>query len=192
MGSLDDGLDVADDVIEEIVHGWSAVQGCRALLVGVRVREEMANLSRILIPKNFPEWTTRRVHVAEWVEGEKLSQSTADDVNDLVNLGVVTYLTQLLDSGFFHADPHPGNLLVDKKGRLVLIDFGLCAEVDRPDADGMTAAIVHLMAGDVPGLVQVGTGKPLTSDLGSYLQGRTFGVILSGSSARLNWPNSVS
>ena len=59
--------------------------------------------------------------------------------------------------GFFHGDPHPGNLLVDEKGRLVLIDFGLCASVERPDADGMTAAIVHLMAGDVPALVQVRT-----------------------------------
>lgn len=52
---------------------------------------------------NFPEYTSRRVHVAEWIDGEKLSQSTADDVGALVNLGVITYLTQLLDFGFFHA-----------------------------------------------------------------------------------------
>lgn len=51
-----------------------------------------------------PEYTSRRVHVAEWIEGEKLSQSKADDVGALVNLGVITYLTQLLDCGFFHAE----------------------------------------------------------------------------------------
>ena len=62
----------------------------------------------VVIPKNYPEYTSRRVHVAEWIDGEKLSQSTADDVGALVNLGVITYLTQLLDKGFFHADPHPG------------------------------------------------------------------------------------
>ena len=57
---------------------------------GIRVKEDMKNLPRVLIPGNYPKWTTRRVHVAEWVDGEKLSQSTADDVADLVNLGVVT------------------------------------------------------------------------------------------------------
>lgn len=71
---------------------------------GIRVAEEMRSLPRVVIPTNFPEFTSRRVHTAEWVDGEKLSQSTADDVGELVNLGVITYLTQLLDTGFFHAD----------------------------------------------------------------------------------------
>jgi len=56
-----------------------------------------------LCVQNYPEYTARRVHTAQWVDGEKLSQSTADDVGALVNLGVITYLTQLLDTGFFHA-----------------------------------------------------------------------------------------
>lgn len=57
----------------------------------------------VVIPKNYPEYTARRVHTAEWVDGEKLSQSVESDVGALVNLGVITYLTQLLDTGFFHA-----------------------------------------------------------------------------------------
>lgn len=57
----------------------------------------------VVIPKNYPKYTSRRVHTAEWVVGEKLSQSKADDVGALVNLGVIAYLSQLLDSGFFHA-----------------------------------------------------------------------------------------
>ena len=87
----------------------------------------------------------------------QLAKSPPEQIRRLVPRGVKCFLIQLLDMGFFHSDPHPGNLLVDKKGRLVLIDFGLCASVERPDADGMTAAIVHLMAGDVPALVQVRT-----------------------------------
>ena len=75
---------------------------------GLKIREQMKVLPMVVIPNNFPQYTSRRVHVAEWVEGEKLSQSKADDVGALVNLGVITYLTQLLDAGFFHADPHPG------------------------------------------------------------------------------------
>lgn len=61
----------------------------------------------VVIPSNYPEYTSCRVHVAEWIDGEKLSQSTADDVGALVNLGVITYLTQLLESGFFHAGKSP-------------------------------------------------------------------------------------
>lgn len=75
---------------------------------GIRIAKEMAILPMVVIPKNYPAYTSRRVHVAEWIDGEKLSQSKADDVGALVNLGVITYLTQLLESGFFHADPHPG------------------------------------------------------------------------------------
>ena len=64
---------------------------------GLRIEKEMSVLPMVVIPKNYPAYTSRRVHVAEWIEGEKLSQSTADDVSALVNLGVITYLTQLLE-----------------------------------------------------------------------------------------------
>ena len=74
---------------------------------GIKIAEDMKKLPMVLIPKNYPNYTARRVHTAQWIDGEKLSQSTANDVSALVNLGVITYLTQLLDTGFFHADPHP-------------------------------------------------------------------------------------
>lgn len=70
---------------------------------GERIAKDMSVLPMVVIPRNYPKYTSRRVHVAEWIDGEKLSQSTADDVGALVNLGVITYLTQLLDKGFFHA-----------------------------------------------------------------------------------------
>ena len=98
--------------------------------------------------KNYPEFTSRRVHTAEWVDGEKLSQSTADDVGELVNLGVITYLTQLLDTGFFHADPHPGNMLRTPDGQLVILDFGLMTEVTEDQRYGMIEAIAHLINRD--------------------------------------------
>lgn len=75
---------------------------------GIKVAEDMKILPDIVIPKNYPEYTSRRVHVAEWIEGEKLSQSSAENVGALVNLGVIAYLTQLLETGRFHGDPHPG------------------------------------------------------------------------------------
>jgi len=51
---------------------------------GLKIRDQMSVLPMVVVPKNYPQYTSRRVHVAEWVEGEKLSQSTADDVGALV------------------------------------------------------------------------------------------------------------
>lgn len=96
---------------------------------GLKIMEDMKKLPKVLIPKPFKEFCTRKVLTAEWVTGEKLSQSVADDVSSLVNLGVITYLTQLLDTGFFHADPHPGNMLRTEDGRLVILDFGLMTKI---------------------------------------------------------------
>jgi aarF domain-containing kinase len=98
--------------------------------------------------------TTRKVLVTEWIEGNKLAQSEAEIINRLTPVGVECFLAQLLETGQFHADPHPGNLLVTTDGRLALIDFGLCAEVPLPDTKTMTLAIVHLMQGDVSGLLE--------------------------------------
>eukprot|EP00980_Cylindrotheca_fusiformis_P006630 scaffold1390_cov138-Cylindrotheca_fusiformis.AAC.33 len=115
---------------------------------GERIARDMAVLPMVVIPKNYPEYTSRRVHVAEWIDGEKLSQSTADDVGALVNLGVITYLTQLLDKGFFHADPHPGNMMRTTDGKLAILDFGLMTEITENQKYGMVEAIAHLINRD--------------------------------------------
>lgn len=109
---------------------------------------------QIYIPRVFPDLTTRKVLVTEWIEGKQLAKSSPEVINRLTPVGVQCFLIQLLETGFFHADPHPGNLLVTRDGRLALIDFGLCAEVPLPDTKVMTVTIVHLMQGDVGGLIQ--------------------------------------
>ena len=105
------------------------------------------------VPSVFWKFTSRKVLASEFINGIQLAKSDKDTIRRLIPVGVKIYLTQLLDIGFFHSDPHPGNLLVDEYGRLVLIDFGLCATVAQPDTKGMTSAIVHLMTGDVDNLV---------------------------------------
>merc|ERR1719275_490560 len=108
---------------------------------------------KIYIPGVWQEHTTRKVLVTEWIEGPQLAKSSSEVIQRLTPVGIECFLVQLLETGRFHADPHPGNLLVTQTGRLALIDFGLCAEVPLPDTKNMTLAIVHLMQGDVPGLV---------------------------------------
>jgi len=115
---------------------------------GIRIEKEMSVLPMIVIPTNYPKYTSRRVHTAEWIVGEKLSQSKADDVGALVNLGVIAYLTQLLEGGFFHADPHPGNMMRTEDGKLAILDFGLMTEVTDDQKYGMIEAIAHLINRD--------------------------------------------
>ena len=87
------------------------------------------------MPATYAQFTSRRVLTAQWLDGEKLSQSTADDVGSLVKVGVICFLKQLLDTGFFHADPHPGNLIRTPDGRLAILDFGLMTQArERPRA----------------------------------------------------------
>lgn len=110
-------------------------------------------VKKVYIPKVYRQGTSRRVLTTEWIEGIQLAKSSSAVIKELVPVGVECFLVQLLDMGFFHGDPHPGNLLVNKYGQLVLIDFGLCAEVSAPSSAGMTTALVHLINGNVSELL---------------------------------------
>jgi len=120
-----------------------------------RFAEQMKrDLPQVVVPLTYTDYTSRRVLTTEWLEGEKLSQSKADDVGDLVNVGVICFLKQLLDTGFFHADPHPGNLIRTPDGRLAILDFGLMSEVDDNIKYGMIEAISHLIHRDYEAIVK--------------------------------------
>ena len=89
-----------------------------------RFAADLAPLSGIRIPRAYADLTTRRVLVTEWIEGEKLSESNADDVRELCTTLLNAYLIQLLDTGLLHADPHPGNLIRTADGQICILDFG--------------------------------------------------------------------
>jgi len=114
---------------------------------------KLSQHNHIYVPQVYRHCTSRKVLTTEWIDGVQLAKSSPETIKRLIPFGVECFLNQLLSIGFFHSDPHPGNLLVNKQGQLVLIDFGLCAEVDQLDTKGMTSAIVHLMRGDVSALI---------------------------------------
>ena len=105
---------------------------------------------RIAVPRIFRHATSRRVLTMEWIDGVKLTNLEAVralgiDPDDMVNIGVNCSLQQLLEHGFFHADPHPGNLLALSDGRLAYLDFGMMSEVSRESRTGLIQAVVHLV-----------------------------------------------
>ncbi|KAL5702511.1 hypothetical protein ACHQM5_027723 [Ranunculus cassubicifolius] len=112
------------------------------------------DLPQVVVPKTFEKYTTRKVITTGWIDGEKLSQSTESDVGELVNIGVICYLKQLLDTGFFHADPHPGNLIRTPDGKLAILDFGLVTKLTDDQKYGMIDAISHLIHRDYRAIVK--------------------------------------
>ena len=104
--------------------------------------------SKIAVPKIYKKITSRRVLTMEWIDGTKLTnlddvKNLGIDPDEMIDIGVQCSLEQLLEHGFFHADPHPGNLLALKDGRLCYLDFGMMSEVTRESRSGLIQAVVH-------------------------------------------------
>jgi predicted unusual protein kinase regulating ubiquinone biosynthesis (AarF/ABC1/UbiB family) len=115
------------------------------------------HMKDIYVPKIYWEYTNRRVLTMEWINGTKLTQTeeiTAQgiDARYLIEIGVQCSLRQLLEHGFFHADPHPGNLLATPDGKLAYLDFGMMSEVQPAQRYGLIEAIVHVVNRDFEGL----------------------------------------
>ncbi len=122
-----------------------------------RFQELYGHLPDIYVPKIYWEYTGRRVLTMEWVNGTKLTnldaiQAQGIDARYLIEVGVQCSLRQLLEHGFFHADPHPGNLLASPDGKLVYLDFGMMSEVKPYQRYGLLEAVVHLVNRDFEGL----------------------------------------
>eukprot|EP00531_Pseudo-nitzschia_arenysensis_P006752 CAMPEP_0116123702 /NCGR_PEP_ID=MMETSP0329-20121206/4886_1 /TAXON_ID=697910 /ORGANISM="Pseudo-nitzschia arenysensis, Strain B593" /LENGTH=836 /DNA_ID=CAMNT_0003617629 /DNA_START=234 /DNA_END=2741 /DNA_ORIENTATION=+ len=112
----------------------------------------------VMVPQIYEDLCTRRILVSEWVEGKKLSDASNEEINRVTPFAQEAFLTQLFEVGFFHADPHPGNLLLLDKptedgDELALIDCGLMAAINEVDRDFMISAVIHLANKDYASLV---------------------------------------
>ncbi|CAI5967427.1 unnamed protein product [Closterium sp. NIES-64] len=88
----------------------------------------------VKVPRIFWKYSSRRVLTMEWIDGIKLTDragllQAGLNTQFVVDLGVLCSLRQLLEEGFFHADPHPGNLVVTRGGQLAYFDFGMMGEL---------------------------------------------------------------
>ena len=124
-----------------------------------RFRYNFRTWNVIRVPKIYWSHTSRRVLTLDFIRGTKVTdveqlrarRISAVKVNRLL---VRSYLKQLLEDGFFHADPHPGNLLVLDSGHLAFFDFGMVGRITSKLQSQMIDAFFHVVARDVHGLGQ--------------------------------------
>ncbi|MGB0561975.1 MAG: ABC1 kinase family protein [Spirulinaceae cyanobacterium] len=107
----------------------------------------------VKVPSIYWRYTTHRVLTLEWIDGCKLTdteavQAAGIDPDELIRVGVVSGLRQLLEFGFFHADPHPGNLFALADGRMAYIDFGMMDQLEEGTKETIASSIVHLINRD--------------------------------------------
>ena len=148
-------------------------------------------LEGIYVPKIYWQYTAKRVLTMEWIEGIKLTnvqgvKEAGFDSRKIIEVGVQCSLRQLLDYGYFHADPHPGNLLVMGDGSLAYLDFGMMSQVSSEQRFGLIEAIVHLVNRDFTAL-----SKDYVR-LGFLTEDTDFGAIVPALSKVFNPPEGQS
>ncbi len=117
------------------------------------------NDPNVKVPSIYRDYSTHRVLTLEWINGIKLTEidqikSAGLNTDKLVKIGVMSGLRQLLEFGFFHADPHPGNLFATYDGKMAYIDFGMMDQLDLKTKEQLVDSVVHLLNKDYDELGQ--------------------------------------
>jgi predicted unusual protein kinase regulating ubiquinone biosynthesis (AarF/ABC1/UbiB family) len=138
-----------------------------------RFRENFNNYSRIRSPKVYWQYTTKKILALEYLPGIKVDdrpglEAQGINLDEIIQLGICSYLKQLLLDGFFQSDPHPGNMAVSPSGELIFYDFGTMAEVKSVAKEQMIETFFAVLRKDtnkvVETLIYMGLIEPM-SDL---------------------------
>lgn len=124
-----------------------------------RFQENFQKYHKIITPKVYWQYTTRKVLTLEYLPGIKIDDRQTLEANkintqEVIQLGITCYLKQLLEDGFFQSDPHPGNMAVSPKGELIFYDFGTMAEVKSMAQDQMVKTFFAVLKQDTDEVVQ--------------------------------------
>jgi predicted unusual protein kinase regulating ubiquinone biosynthesis (AarF/ABC1/UbiB family) len=102
----------------------------------------------VLAPEVIDEYTSGKVLVTGWVDGERLDRSSQEDVSVLCSICMNTYLSMMLEMGMLHCDPHPGNLLRTPDGKLCILDWGMVTTLPPGLQLTLLEHMAHLTSGD--------------------------------------------
>ena len=141
----------------------------RSIFKELDYREELRNISKftnnfkrvdyIKVPKVFPELSSSKIITMELVKGVVVSDLLVNSVEGIdnkkiANYGLDSYLKQILIDGFFHADPHPGNMFVTEDMKLCYIDFGMMGVLNDDFRTNFSQLILLLLDGNSNNLIK--------------------------------------
>ncbi len=120
----------------------------------------MSTLKGIRVPKIYWEYSGRSILVMEYIRGVRIDyiyglKKMGVDTHEIALNGLHAYLKQIFQDGFFHGDPHPGNLLVTPNGIIVFLDFGLVGILRPEKRDLLLRMLLGVINTDVNELVRV-------------------------------------
>lgn len=112
----------------------------------------------VYAPKIFDDFCTRRVIVMEWIEGRRLEQVTpgSDEAKRLSYVGARSMFHQIMIEGYFHADPHAGNIRVLADGRLCFLDWGATGQLTRRMRYGLVDLFRSFVKADAEQVTRIG------------------------------------
>ncbi len=134
-----------------------------------RFRHNLRKFESVCIPRIIWKLTGRHVLTIEYIGGAKITDVKAItdmgfSVDEITKLGAEFYLKQLLDDGFFHADPHPGNMRVMPDGRVGIFDFGMVGRLSPDLKQNLVNAFIHVLRNDYMALIQDFINMKILSD----------------------------
>ncbi len=124
-----------------------------------QISKNLTQEMSLLIPEVHKEYSTRRVLTTTWHEGVKIANTAQIDAWNLdrrvlaANL-LHAYCHMVFKDGFYHADPHPGNILVRQDGALVLLDFGATGRIGANMREGILSLIESAVKSDTRGMIE--------------------------------------
>lgn len=112
-------------------------------------REKLPDEDEIIIPEVMDEFTTENLIVMKEISGKRLEEiKDVEKRKEIAKKGTEFILKQIFNMRIFHADPHPGNILITSKGKIAMLDFGLVGRLDTITTEILSGIILAIMERD--------------------------------------------
>ncbi len=122
--------------------------------------ENFKNHPSYKVPKIYWEFTTKKMLVLEFIDGIRIDDLISlnynnHDIKKITEVGTEVFFLQVFRDGFFHGDMHPGNILIDRNGALVPIDFGIMGRLNNKDRQFLALLLTHLLNKNYKKVVEI-------------------------------------